>query len=206
VKTEKSLKSAGPFLGHLFERGCSILFRRSADGEMGFVMRNRDERLLVIIASLLAIFVAVLSVHPVRHSHAGPIQPEEGYFIGRGEGFASSFAAHAKAGPTRLGRFWYSKRIDNPDQFFKVWVNWGDPKHQDATDRDRGFWAHLRLDLKHSADGKWCYEIENWDPSTKAIMAAHVYGQAGSYVAHTKVWDAEKTALKPGVETMLSVQ
>jgi len=169
-------------------------------------MRNRDERLLVVSAALLLILVAILTVSPGHHSNASPTRLDEEHFIGPGEGLASCLPAETRTGPTNLGRFWYSRRIDKPNQFFKAWVNWGDPRHQDNKDAERGFWAHLRLDLEHSADGKWCYDVENWDPATGTIIAAPVYGQAGSYVAYMKVWDAEKTSLKPNIEAKVTVQ
>jgi hypothetical protein len=166
-------------------------------------MRDRDKDLLVMSSALLALFVAILSVHLVLRP---PTPADDGHFVGAGEGFAGTLAAQAATGPMRLGRFWYSQRIDNPNQFFKVWVNWGDPQHQGARDAARGFWARLQLDLEHSAAGKWCYEIENWNPTTAAVIAAPSYQQAGSYVASMKVWDGDRTALKPNIAATLDVQ
>ena len=162
-------------------------------------MKSRDRRIPATIAAVTVVLVVVCVLRPARHPGSSRLVASEGQFIGPGEGLARSFSADAEASPITLARFWYSKKFDDPTHYFKVWVNWGDPKHQDPTDVERGFWAHLSMDLDHSANGKWCYLVENWDPCNGARIAAPVYCESGYYVAYMKIWDAEKTALKPSI-------
>ena len=54
--------------------------------------------------------------------------------------------------------------------------------------------------------GKWCYLVENRDPDSGARTVSPLYREIGSYVAYVKVWDVQRTALKPSMASNVTVR